>query len=342
MNHVKNMDIQLFADKTPQEAITDLLNQGRDANAAGDKSDSSSDEEADELDRGEGTESEDESESGDEAEDESVDEDEGEGESEEQSEADSGIEKAGKKESETAKDKAKPIECERCKGKIVLTQQEYDGIIARRVDRAKRLDREQLREKIEEVAGVPLSDVSRDIPEAVKLWTFLKKNPEVTRGLHQKLADLAREQPQIFDDFFASEREALERNQSKKSREREQEVRLARAELRSRDPLFKEFEQDVLLWAETQDYDIASEKDLRTVYLLWKDENKAKVRAFEGAGQAQQRKATKVEGKAKIAQDRKPIPAVGRTARGSPVNIREKDMDDLEILKREGLSLFKR
>jgi len=203
----------------------------------------------------------------------------------------------------------------------------------KRVERAKRsIERDFLAEVNSLSDGVAID--RKEIPQATRLWNLLKANPELTRTF-QGLIDEASKQNKLID-LKSYANNPLNRNVTSNSDSTEDRMELyeARLELKFSDPVFKKYESEITKWAEDNDFPITSKKNLEVAYKAWKGENSSVLMAHAEANA--KKKASQVT---KAKKDAKLVNKTVSPVKGK--NIDYRNLSDTDILKAEGLSLFR-
>lgn len=170
-----------------------------------------------------------------------------------------------------------------------------------------------------------------DIPRAARLWNYLKLNPEISSKvqtlLEQESSNAKPLSSQSNNPFSSSSREGNEYEERLNLKE-------AKIDLKLSDPVFKKYESQILEWAEDNEIEIRSPKQLQLAYKAWKGENSALLMAnAEAQGQKKALEQKDAKASAKLA---------GKAA--SPVSAPKIDYRKAsakQVLEAEGLSLFK-
>lgn len=195
----------------------------------------------------------------------------------------------------------------------LFDQAHVDSIIEGRIARAER----RFNDRLIETAGVELT---HDEPiEAVKLWGFLKTNPQ-----------LSQEVQHMIDTFIQSGQASV--LQPIDTRGKELAKREAIFDLREKDAGFAKNSKDVLDWAEDNGFRVTDAKTLNVAYLAWKGANATQQLAqaqLEGQRKAQQ----KAQDKKQAGLERGKGGITGKYADYTKMSVKE-------ILAAEGLSLI--
>lgn len=196
----------------------------------------------------------------------------------------------------------------------VYTEEQVNATVKGRLARAERTFQKDLSVQ----AGTQLE--SHEPVEAVKLWGFMKLNPEVSRAVQN-----------VVDNFIATGKAVMPQKAAPATDALS--LREAVIDLKEQDTFFAKNSKAILEWADDNGYDISDEKTLNLAYLAWKGANapqqvaKAKLEAQQKATQKQKAKqGAALEG--------------GRAPRKSGTKINYGKATPQQILQHEGLSLF--
>ncbi len=193
-----------------------------------------------------------------------------------------------------------------------------DKLIENRLNRDRRVREEELSRH----AGVKLTH--DDVKNAVALWGFLIRNPEINTRIGQ-----------IMQEYVNSGRvNQAPQDDATAAKEKELALKEAVIDLRSRDRVFRKYEAEIREWAELSGYEIEDPKTLRLAVAAWKGENMAKF-----MGDAQKKAEEEAAARARKKQDAGLLPGKGVRAQ---VKLDYRKMTPQEILKAEGLSLFEK
>lgn len=203
----------------------------------------------------------------------------------------------------------------------------------KRVDRLKRSQERDFLAEVNSLSdGVTIE--RKEIPQATRLWSLLKANPELTQQI-QGIIDTASKSGKLTD-LKTYAQNPLNSNVSRNSDATEDRMELheARLDLKFSDPVFKKYESAIMKWADDNDFPIKSKKNLNLAYKAWKGENSSTLVAHTEANIKKKASATK--------QATKDAKLVGKTVSPvKPKKINYRTASDQDILKAEGLSLFK-
>lgn len=242
------------------------------------------------------------------------------------------LEDAGETEDEPGNEE--PVTGTKSKVKFSGEQQaEVDRIVKQRLNRERaklqqtKVQQPQSKEPEESLfdrAQVPPL-ASDEVNQALRLWTYLKHNQEISREVDKALQSKQGQMPA----YMGPSRKAASQDSGEGDRFGLFE---AKFELRSSDPVFKKYESKILAWAEREEIDIKDGKSLKLA-----------VRAFKGAhsrlllAQAEKRGAEQLKKDQQAASKGK---GVSRKGSGKPGKVDYTKMSDADILAEEGLSLL--
>lgn len=203
--------------------------------------------------------------------------------------------------------------------------EDNNALWQKRVERLKRSEENRFLEEANSLSdGVQLG--KGDIPKAVRLWNMLVHNPELSTEVNEIIT-------KALSEKKAKELHEISGTTKIGSFEARLAVKEAKLDMKLSDPVYRKYESQILDWAEDNEFDIKSAKDLAMIVKAWKGENSA-VMTANMANKAKQKAETEIKSK----QDAKLAGKVAKPVKG--INIDYKKASDRDILKAEGLSLF--
>jgi hypothetical protein len=196
----------------------------------------------------------------------------------------------------------------------VHQQKKVNDIVQKRLLR----NDEKIAKELESVAGTELNVKGGEHLEAIKLWGFMKLNPELSGQI------------QGLIDTYIGKGNYVQPDSKQPTREQALELKEARLDLKASDRLYAKNEKNILDWAEENDIDVTNAKTLKLAYKAWKGENLNVQKANEQL--KEQRKTQKKT-------NRRSAVLEGGKGRKSATPDYSK-MSERDILHADGLSLF--
>lgn len=200
--------------------------------------------------------------------------------------------------------------------KSYRSQEEFDRALQARLAREKRkMERELIQH-----AGTELT--STEVPEAVRLWGFLKQHPELSKRVSEVIngSPQARQQPQPQGNYFKQQLQEIE-------------LKEAVMDLKAEDAIFRKHEREIEDWVDEQGIQVTDAKSLKVAYLAWKGQNYRK-----DAADTELAVQRKMQDNLRKKKNASVLPAKAQKATAS---LDYSKLSPQDILKAEGLSLFK-